>query len=923
MNMLKKITQNILRWILVMSVFMLVMPGSGQATDKYWIGGTGTWDEVSNWNPSGQPQNGDKVYLTQTDAINRGVYYYNTAYPSAVLNSLRIDATGTGMITLFQGLYGISHALNVEHEDIGQSGNGTYIHMDGTNTVNNNLILGGSISGNGTYELSGTGSLSANKEFIGQSGTGVFKQTGGTNTITQNLSVGIFIGGKGTYELGGIGNLSVDNENIGVSGTGIFDQVGGTNTVTKVLSLSHSSGSYGTYNLNDGILNVQGNIVGGLGTSTFNIDGGTLLNNWLSINVDNFNVGYSSSSNGNFNMTGKNLNANKEYIGYDGTGTFNQAGGTNEVSSIYIGHQSGGNGTYKLNGTGVLSTTDFEVIGYDGTGVFTQTGGNNKTTYLHIGSKSGSTGTYELSGKGSLSAYREFVGRYGTGDFIQTGGTNEVSDYLSLGYASGSKGSYELSGAGSLSANWEYIGDFGKGTFTQSGGINTVKDILYLGNNSGSSGTYKLSGTGNLSAEYEHIGYSGTGVLTQSGGLNTTSKISLGELSSGKGTYNMSDGGEGSMLFANMVYVGKAGTGTVNQTGGIIDTTYLYLGYETTGKGTYSLSDSGIGSSLTVKNTYVGYEGEGEFNQSGGAITTDNLFIKPSGAKKGTYNLSGGSLMALNLVNNDTVNQSGGSLKVLNLTNNKGYNFSGGNLEANIINNAAADFNISGGGVRTVFGNVTNYGTVKTTDTIARFIGTYSEHGVYISDPSTNYFNTLSVEAEGYLLGGLGDNFFIETDFINNSTQDTLWDTDEALLGFTGAGLHEYYLAGEDLGADISGYTDNFAWGTLNVEGNLNLFDGNATEGGAQYLSVLDGAVLLGDIVSNISGQDGLNIYYLASAEGNEYLDGLKYNLTDGGFLIPITESAVPVPPAVWLFISGFIGLVVIRRRACIQRLKY
>ena len=42
-------------------------------------------------------------------------------------------------------------------------------------------------------------------------------------------------------------------------------------------------------------------------------------------------------------------------------------------------------------------------------------------------------------------------------------------------------------------------------------------------------------------------------------------------------------------------------------------------------------------------------------------------------------------------------------------------------------------------------------------------------------------------------------------------------------------------------------------------------------------------------------------------------INGLTYNLTGDGFLISITESAVPVPPAVWLFVSGFIGLVLIR----------
>lgn len=52
-------------------------------------------------------------------------------------------------------------------------------------------------------------------------------------------------------------------------------------------------------------------------------------------------------------------------------------------------------------------------------------------------------------------------------------------------------------------------------------------------------------------------------------------------------------------------------------------------------------------------------------------------------------------------------------------------------------------------------------------------------------------------------------------------------------MGFTGAGSHEYYLEGEDLGANISGYPDNFAWDTLTVEVDLNIFDDNSTEGSA------------------------------------------------------------------------------------------
>ncbi|KKL23806.1 hypothetical protein LCGC14_2421720, partial [marine sediment metagenome] len=40
--------------------------------------------------------------------------------------------------------------------------------------------------GDGTYELSDTGQLSAQDEYIGYYSRGTFIQTGGTNTISQN-----------------------------------------------------------------------------------------------------------------------------------------------------------------------------------------------------------------------------------------------------------------------------------------------------------------------------------------------------------------------------------------------------------------------------------------------------------------------------------------------------------------------------------------------------------------------------------------------------------------------------------------------------------------------------------------------------------------------------------------------------------------
>ena len=103
-------------------------------------------------------------------------------------------------------------------------------------------------------------------------------------------------------------------------------------------------------------------------------------------------------------------------------------------------------------------------------------------------------------------------------------------------------------------------------------------------------------------------------------------------------------------------------------------------------------------------------------------------------------------------------------------------------------------------------------------------------------------------------------------------------------------------LTGTDFGADLKGFINNFAWGTLDISGELlDLGDGNKEEGGAFYVGSLLGLQIDQDTITNITGND-FNIYYLAGLEANDYLGGLNYNLSSGGQLIAVAESQMPVP---------------------------
>jgi T5SS/PEP-CTERM-associated repeat protein len=364
-------------FVLLACVLMISVPAG--AADRAWICDSNWWSVGACWSPAGQPQNGDNVTLWQTDSVDRTVWYENTLFPAANLNSLNIDATGTGTITLSQS----KDNLSSQTEYIGYDGTGTYTQSGGEHTVNSQIFLGYNTGSNGLYTLSG-GTLSAG--FIYQGGG--YSQLiidGGTLT-SSNINVDTLIlgstpGSSGSHTMSGsLDNINVSDEIIGNDGTGTFTQTGhfpvGEHRVHN-LYLGYNEGSEGTYDLS------------GMGTR---------------------------------------LTASNEYIGYGGTGTFTQSGEVEHtVNALYLGYDLRGSGSYDLSGTGYLSARN-EYIGYEGTGTFTQSGGLNFVLNdIYLGFHFGSSGSYDLSG-GTLSAASILQG-IGTSQFNFTGGRLEVQTF--------------------------------------------------------------------------------------------------------------------------------------------------------------------------------------------------------------------------------------------------------------------------------------------------------------------------------------------------------------------------------------------------------------------------------------------------------------------------------------------------------------
>ncbi len=343
-------------------------------------------------------------------------------------------------------------------------------------------------------------------------------------------------------------------------------------------------------------------------------------------------------------------------------------------------------------------------------------------------------------------------------------------------------------------------------------------------------------------------------------------------------------------LQAKYEYIGYTGTGTFTQSGGTntlsgVNAGSLYLGRFGSGNGTYNLSGTGV---LSANWESIGEVGTGEFNHSGG--TNDifsSLVLGQTAAAHGTYNLSDTGEL---LVWREYIGYDGTGT----FTQNGGTNTLSSNLYLGYSSTGSGTYSINGG-------TATVGGTAS--------LGYNSRLG--LQGGSFTAAN-MTIAETSYLTGGAGGGLEISGNFTSSSTQNIDWDTDAASLFFSG-GSHDFSLTGLDLGASLSGYEDNFAWGTVSLDSasSLNLLDGG-DPGGALYV----GAFLLGGgtgQIADITG-NGLNIYYKPGLAGNGYLFGGTYSLQNGGFLTPITP--IPEPSSLLLLGAGMLGLLGFKRKS-------
>ena len=183
------------------------------ATAKNWNDGSANWSP-GIWSPAGVPTAGEAANIVFTDGVARTVTL-NVSPPSLGLLSVDLTGVGTAASTLSMPN---NNTLSANGILIGgyngsttTAGRGAMTQSDGMASTNAgwDFVLGHGANSTGTYTLSGTGKLTANQsEYIGLSGNGTFNHSGGTNTIataTGFFNLGTNAGSTGTYNLSGTG----------------------------------------------------------------------------------------------------------------------------------------------------------------------------------------------------------------------------------------------------------------------------------------------------------------------------------------------------------------------------------------------------------------------------------------------------------------------------------------------------------------------------------------------------------------------------------------------------------------------------------------------------------------------------------------------------------------------------------------------
>ncbi len=414
----------------------------GAVSTGIWTGlGTDNhWSTAGNWDNNAVPVFPHAVTFAGTSKLNNNNDLAGITVSSITFNSNAGAFTLNGNDITLSG--GIGFAANPA-APVTQTVN-LNMTWPGNETIdtptNGNLVLGGNISSTSALIKSDAGNLTLG----GTDTISTWNVNGGTNIITGSLSVNGT--GGSTFYVGNGGNLQGaiimqpgsaitvsgsfgDNGVLGRnSGSSVFIQNGGTFSYSGLQYLlvgaTSSAGTRSEYDLNNGVLNLNGNNLGlaladqgVLSTGLVNQVGGVITNAnelWLGTVF--------STGLGVFNQTGGSLYLGAGGIITSGRYQINLGGGT-------VGAESTWSSTLNMTLTGVNGAAKFDPAGsaISLSGVLSGPGG---LTVIN-------NGTLELSGADNY-----------TGDTSVTAGT------LKLDSTNSTSGAFRLTSGATLNLNF-------------------------------------------------------------------------------------------------------------------------------------------------------------------------------------------------------------------------------------------------------------------------------------------------------------------------------------------------------------------------------------------------------------------------------------------------------------------------------------
>lgn len=477
---------------------------------------------------------------------------------------------------------------------VGYSAAGRVNHLAGLATVSsgNDLTLGTSVGGNGTYNLANTAATGGVLTNFGQGS--------GSVTIPDQVHVGGLLGvATGLLNIHTTGSFSVGTQlRIGnVGGTGAVKMDSGTLTVADDFVVGNGAGSTGTFSMSDGTVTKTGastavTIGGGVtvdgGTGTANLNGGSFTTSGVFRVGHNFNAPAAPHSTGTLNLGGTDLLVNGEFWVGNNTGA--------------IGTMNFTSGSLTVNNWSIIGRKDDANTGIGATGSVTMTGG-----------------TWTKSGESNF-----IVGDTGNGTMNMSGGLIEV-----VPHATADRG-----------ITWIGNRNNCTGILSISGTAEFRSPRFVAAVQAGTSGTLNLNG-----GTVETSGIAG-GLGNSTVNFNGSQIIATGSSSSfieGLTTVNLLSGGlkVDSNGFDLIVQQALSGTGGVTKSGA--------GNLKLSGSNSFAGSNSVEGGKLTITTESFG---TGEFTvANGAALGVVQTFDTSLSVSNVTLGISGAATFDVGIVN--------------------------------------------------------------------------------------------------------------------------------------------------------------------------------------------------------------------------------------------------------------------------------